>query len=149
MQRELEKELKELKFEIKNSFGNFIGYSILAIFGKLMQYQPINKFIEYNFLTGHLADFSSSAAMTSLGYTMHNLVKKNRVTKYDNIFANFFLLTYPISYTLIEFFDKNQTYDPKDVLAYWLGFGVGILTTKLSKRIFNIKDNNRLENKLI
>ncbi len=84
--------------------------------GEFMQLLALNGYIDYNFLVGHLSDFSLSSLMTG---TVFSKVKgKSKLTEIIGSLLPATLLSIREYCPVLPFED---VVDPLDVVSYWMG----------------------------
>ncbi len=131
--------IKNIREQIIYAPINFVGYSFLVGLGEGMKYLTKNHILGYNWITGHLADFGASASLTAMFYGARHIIT-NKFLSYLPVIA------VPTIWSLLEKLDAKP--DIQDILMYWVGAGVGILTTKLTKQIIEKNIYDKLEHRL-
>ena len=132
--------------DIVNKVANTVSASGnigLAIYGEYLQDLVGKKVIDYQPIMGHISDFAGAAAFTSLYFLGSSLLKIDE--KFSYATAGMLGAVWSgIELSHKYFPSATDTYDPKDIGAYWLGIGLACGINHLSKK----KSNHNLENKL-
>lgn len=128
-----------------NSFANlvaFTGNTGLAIYGVYLQELAKNKVIHYQPIMGYISDFAGASAFASFYFLSFSMLKVNEKVPYT-LTGMLGLLWTGMELSHKYFPSATDTYDIKDIGAYWLGIGIACGINHLSKK----RDNN-LESKL-
>jgi hypothetical protein len=129
-----------------NEISNLISASGnigLAIYGEYLQSLVKDKIIDYQPIMGYISDFAGAAAFTSISFLIIPIMKVDKKIEYQHP------TLLGIGWTGMELSHKyfpspTDTFDPKDIVAYWAGIGLACGINHISKK----NKKNNLENKI-
>ena len=124
--------MKDLVNKVSNivSFGGSAG---LAVYGEYLQGLAKEKVIDYQPIMGHISDFAGAAAFTSMYFLLNPLLKISGKMEYAPAVL-LGLVWSGIELSHKYFPSAVDTFDPKDIIAYWTGIALACGVNHISKK---------------